>query len=163
MQNNCIGNRVIQVRNHFGLKQGELSEEIGMDQGNVSKVERNLLEPSNRFLNALMLRFAVNPDWIKTGQGNMLIAPEEYIAKGITLLGSRKMSEGFLSILKDPRYSDFQSYIAMDDVIKENISDDLKGLLQQVITLWQRGDETINRTLVQFVGAFPENSEEKMK
>jgi transcriptional regulator with XRE-family HTH domain len=157
---NSIGERVIFAREHFGLNQGELSEEVGMAQSGVSRIEANIREPSPRFLNALMVRFAVSPDWIMTGEGSMLIPSEEYIAKGIELLGAKEMGEGFLKLLQDPRFPEFRSCIALDDVTREFVSDELRDLLQRVIRLWGRGDETINRTLAQVVKTLSEVGEE---
>ena len=157
---NSIGARVVYARKQFGLNQGELSEEVGMDQSNVSRIERDIIEPSTRFLNALMVRFAVSPDWIRTGEGSMLIPSEEYIAKGIELLGAKEMGAGFLKLLKDPKFVEFQSHIGLNDVARETVSDELREVLQRLIRLWGRGDETINRTLAQVVKTLSEVGEE---
>ena len=156
---NSIGERIKQLREHFGLNQGELSEEVGMDQSNVSRIERNKLEPSTRFLNAMMLRFAANPEWIKTGDGEMFISSTEYIARGIELLGATKMSGGILDVLKDPRFAELQSFITMDNLFQGELVNELQELLQQVSKLWRQGDERTRKTLVQFVSAFPEVEE----
>ena len=47
-----------------------------------------------------------NPDWIKTGEGEMLLTPENYMAKGITILGAQRFSEGLANILKDPQFAE---------------------------------------------------------
>jgi len=162
MNNNHPGKRIIQFREHFGLKQGELSEAIGMVQSNVSKIESGKLGLSNTILYYMMAYYAVNPDWVKTGQGEMFISSEEYLSKGIALLGAKKISEGLVEILKDPQFQEFHSYIAIDNSIKENLSDELKEFLQLVSKLWHQGDERTRRTLVQLITALP-NVEEQGK
>ena len=100
MDNESIGQRVIRLRKHFGIKkQGTLSEELRMSQANVSRVEGDVQIPSNAFLHALKERFAANPHWIMTGEGEMFISPEEFISNGIELLGAKKIGEGFLKLL----------------------------------------------------------------
>jgi hypothetical protein len=132
-----------------------------MDQGIVSKIERNKREPSTRFLNAMMLRYAANPEWIKNGEGGMFISPEDYIARGIELLGSKTISEGFLSVLKDSRFAEFQSFINMRDVTEGKIDNQLQVLLQQVMQLWSQGDEQTRRMMVQFMRVFADGGREK--
>lgn len=163
MHNDLIGKRIKQFREHFGLNQGRLSEEVGLDQSVVSRIERGKQEPSIRFLNAMMLRYAANPEWIKTGDGGMFVSPEEYIAKGIKLLGSKTMSEGFLSVLKDSQFTEFQSFMKMENVTEGKIDDELQVLLQQVMQLWSQGDERTKQMLVHFVTGFPGVGEQGKK
>lgn len=153
-----IGDRVKQFRKHFKLTQEAMSQEIGMTRGNIAKIERNKIPPSNAFLKALRERFACNPDWIKTGEGDMFIAPEEYIANGIRFLGEQKYGEGLAKIFKDPQFEKLQSVVAIED-IQESLSDELRGFLQQVSKVWEQGDEKDRRTLVQLVKAVGDSEE----
>jgi transcriptional regulator with XRE-family HTH domain len=154
MKNESLGKRVKNFREHFGLNQGQLSEEIGLAQSVISEIESDKRDPSTRFLNAMMLRFAANPEWIITGEGGMFTSPEDYIAKGIELLGPKTMSEGFLTVLKDHRFAEFQAYLSMDKFKQELKDEGLQELLQQVSQVWQQGDERIRGTMEQFVKAF---------
>jgi transcriptional regulator with XRE-family HTH domain len=160
MNENNPRERIIQFRNFFGQTQEEFSKEIGMSQPNISKIESGLVDVSDILLYALMGRFAANPEWFKTGEGEMFLSPKEYLFKGLALLGVKKISEGFIEILKDPQFSEFHSYIAVNNTIKENLSDDLTETLLQVSKLWQHGDERTRRTLVQLVKALPEAGEQ---
>jgi hypothetical protein len=103
-----------------------------------------------------MLRFAANSEWIITGDGGMFISPEDYIARGIELLGSKTISEGFLSVLKDHRFAEFQAYLSMDKFQQEQNDEELQELLQLVSLIWQHSDKRNRRFLEQLVRAFPE-------
>jgi Predicted transcriptional regulators len=148
------GDRVKHLRKYLGLTQEAFGEALGMTHGNVSKIEKNEVSLSNAFLNAIKRRFACNPDWITTGEGEMFISPDEFITIGIRYLGVKEYGEGLLKILKDPEFVELYSLIATDNVIKENVSNELKELLQRVIQVWQQGDERTRGTLEQFVKAF---------
>ena len=161
MNNDSIGTRIKHFREHFGLNQELFSEEIGWDQSVISRIERDKQEISNRFLNAMMLRFAANPDWIRTGEGEMVIAPEEYIANGIKFLGVHKYGAGLTKILNDPQYQELLMGIGIEHRIKENLNNELMAFLQQVARVWQQGDERTRKTLVQLVGAFAEGEKKE--
>jgi transcriptional regulator with XRE-family HTH domain len=153
------GGRVKQFRKHLRLTQEAFGEAIGMTHGNVSKIEKNEVSLSNAFLNAIKRRFACNSDWIITGEGEMFIAREEFIAIGIRYLGVKEYGEGLLKLLKDPEFVELNSLITTDNFIKENVSDELKIFLQQASQVWQQGDERTRKTLVNFVGAYLDEKE----
>lgn len=82
MQRTSPGQRIQEFREHLKLSRKDFTKEIGVSQATVSRIEADLLKPSDVFINAMMARFLANPVWIKTGEGKMLITPEEYIANG---------------------------------------------------------------------------------
>ncbi len=159
MPNDTIQERVQQFREYLGLSRKDFSQETGMNLSSIYRIEGGKTKISKAFLNILKIRFAANPDWILTGEGKMLIEPEEYITMGISLLGSGKLSEGFLKILQDPYFSEFRSYIAIDNLIKENFGNEQLEFLQQVSKIWQQGDERTRQLLKQFVKSFSEVGE----
>ncbi len=151
-----IGERIRQFREAMGLSQEALGDAIGMSHGQVSKFELSRFQPSKRFLNGMMVRFGANPDWILTGQGEMYITPKDYIDKGIELFGAAKMSEGFLSALKDPHFAEFQGFISVDMFENEQNKGELRELMQQVAKVWHLEDEKARKALIQFVKVFLE-------
>ncbi len=165
MDNGSIGQRVIRLREYFGIKkQGTLSEEIRMSQANVSRVEGNVQVPSNAFLHALKERFAANPHWIMTGEGEMFISPEEFISNGIELLGAKKIGEGFLKLLNDPQYKELQSVMAVGEMTKGNIDPKLAAYLQYILDKWHQGDESVRGWLmIQLSIAFQEVAKKLQK
>ncbi len=156
---NSIGERIVLIRQQFEINQGQLSEEIGMNQGLVSKFEKNKREPSKGFLNAMMLRFGANPEWIMTGEGEMFITAEEYIARGMQLLGPASMSRGFANVLKDSRFTEFQSFLDTDKFNPERGDDELGEFLQQAAQVWRQGDGRIRKALSRFVKGYLEKDE----
>lgn len=154
--------RIVQFRNHLGLSQGAFSKAIGMSQPNVSKIESGQVEISDTFLYAMMGCFLANPEWIKSGQGEMLLSPEEYIAKGITVLGARRFHEGWQAVLKEPRAAEFRSLVAAAELVKEDLDPELLTYVQYILKLGQQGDEKLKHWLmVQLERAFPEVEEKR--
>jgi transcriptional regulator with XRE-family HTH domain len=164
MKDNHPGKRIIQFREHFGLKQGEFSEAIGMVQSNVSKIESGKLGLSNTILYYMMAYYAVNPDWVKTGQGEMLISPEEYLSKGISLLGAKQITEAFIKILKEPEFSETHSYIAIKNITQDNSqnNEEIMVYVEHILKMWHQGDEMIkNWLLVELQRSFREVTDNK--
>ena len=149
--------RIIQIREHFGLSRKDLSREIGMSLANISRIEAGKVEPSDALLNALLVRFAVNPDWIKTGDGEMLITPERYIAEGIRLFGAQKFSEGLGKVLKDRQFLEFQALVSVNEMANDNIDENLRKYIEYILKHGLNEDER-KRTwlMVQLEKAFPE-------
>jgi hypothetical protein len=58
-----------------------------------------------------------------------------------------------LKILKDQRFSEFQSYFTVDNLQNEILSDEVKTFLQLVLKLWHQGDEKAKQLLTQLVKA----------
>jgi transcriptional regulator with XRE-family HTH domain len=157
MNKENFGSRIRDIREYYKLNQTDFSAEIGMSQSEYSKIELGKVKPSKTVLYAITARFAVSPDWVITGHGEMLISSEDYLANGIKFLGAQNISRGLAKLLKDPEYAELQSYIAIDYLSEENLSKDLKQFLQQVLTLWHQGDERTKKTLIQLIKALPEN------
>lgn len=158
---NC-GNRLQRVRNILRLNQTDFGTEIGMSQSHYSKIESNKVKPSKTVLIALKEHFGINPDWILTGKGDMFISPKEYIVKGIKLLGAQKFSEGLKSALADPEFAQVRSAIALNELVKDIVHQELAVYLRHIIDLWQQKDErTRTWLLVQLERAFPEVGEGK--
>jgi hypothetical protein len=107
----------------------------------------------------LKIYFMANPDWIMTGEGDMFITPDEYIDKGIAILGNERFSAGIIKILKDPKYEKFQSFIKMEKITEEKVDDELREFLQQMAQLWKQGDERLKQALLQIAQVFLEGRE----
>lgn len=159
MQNGLVKKRVEQFREHLGLAKKDFSQEIGMNLSSIYRIESGETKVSKAFLNILKIRFAANPEWIMTGEGEMFISAKEYIDKGIELLGDQKISAGIASVLKDPQYEKIQSFIKAEKGIDNKINDELQVLLQQVFQVWEHGDEKTRKALVNFIRAYLDGEE----
>ena len=162
MNLDTTGKRIQFLREHFGLSKPEFVEILNSSSSTIYRLEGDKGSgPSENFLNVLKIYFMANPDWIMTGEGDMFITPEEYIDKGIEILGNERFSKGIISILKDPRYEKVQSFIKMENVTEVKIDDELRGFLQQIDQLWKQGDERLKQALMQFVKVYLEVGENK--
>jgi len=110
MKQLTVGERVRYFREYYRFSQEKLGEIINMSRGNISKIEKNSIPPSNAFLNALKDRFAANPVWVKTGEGEMWISSESYLLRGIELLGKEKMAAGMVKLLRPPEFEDLKRW-----------------------------------------------------
>jgi transcriptional regulator with XRE-family HTH domain len=152
-----IGKRVQQVREYFNLTRKQFIQIIKVDLSTVSRIETGKQGPSEVFLDALLARLLINPDWVKTGEGEMFITSEEHMANGMKILGALKYGQGLLRILNDPQFSELQSIVAIGDEIKESIDPKLAAYLQYILDKWHQGDETVRGWLMIQLGiAFQE-------
>lgn len=155
MELNTSGKRIRFLREYFGLERPQFIEVINSSSSTISRLEGDQGSgPSENFLNALKINFLANPDWIMTGEGDMFISSEEYMDKGIKILGNERFSAGIINILKDPRYEKLQSFIKMENVTEEDIDDELRVFLQQMAQLWKQGEEPLRQALLQFGRVF---------
>jgi phage repressor protein C with HTH and peptisase S24 domain len=60
-------------RENTGLTQAELAEAIEMSRAIIAKVEATGGQPSRNLLLKLRSAFGLNPDWVLTGDGEMLV------------------------------------------------------------------------------------------
>lgn len=70
---NDIGERIKQVRSHFGLPLMAFGKEIGISHTAVSRLERGENNPASRTLKLIAEKFGVSEEWLRTGKGEMLI------------------------------------------------------------------------------------------
>ncbi len=150
------GERVKFFREHLGLSQKAFGKAFEMSRGNISKIETGGIGLSNACLFGMMYSYGANPQWIKTGEGEMFISAKEYFMNGIKLLGMKQVGEGLAEIFKDPQFVELQSIMALED-IQQSLSVELRAFLQLVAKVWESGDEKDRRTLVQLVKAVGEN------
>jgi transcriptional regulator with XRE-family HTH domain len=66
--------RIKQLRETLGYKQGEFADILLMKQGSYSDVERKRVGVSARTLKFLEEKFNVSADWIRTGEGDIFMA-----------------------------------------------------------------------------------------
>lgn len=65
---------LLEIERTRGRRQAEVSRAIGFDQGYVSKVRRGKTQQvSDRVLTGLRMVYGVNPDWVKTGEGERFL------------------------------------------------------------------------------------------
>lgn len=154
------GERIREFRKRLGLKQEALGEVINMSRGNISKIESGNIEPSNGFLLAMKNCYALNPDWIKTGAGDMFIPAQEYLANGFKLLGAQRFSEGLAKVLKEPEFAEVQAYLRVGELAQGSLDRELEAYLKFILDTWRQDEKLRHWLMVQLERAFGEMAEQ---
>lgn len=66
-----MNERLKQLRKALNMKQGDFATALSISQGHLSDIENNRKEVSDRVVSICSLKFNVNEDWLKTGNGDM--------------------------------------------------------------------------------------------
>ena len=66
-----MNERLKQLRKEFNMKQGDFATALSISQGHLSDIENNRKEVSDRVISICSLKFNVNEDWLRTGNGEM--------------------------------------------------------------------------------------------
>ena len=65
--------RFKQIRQELNIKQMDLARELAISQGHASDIENGRKAVSDRIIEILHLKYNVNEDWIKNGNGSMFV------------------------------------------------------------------------------------------
>ena len=66
-----IGGRITFIRLHYGLKQAEFCDMIGISKGNLSDLENSRYKPSYQAIVKIIDNYNVNPHWLLSGKGDV--------------------------------------------------------------------------------------------
>lgn len=75
--------RLKQLRKFLDLTQREFGERIGVKGNTIAQYEMGRNEPIDSVFNLICREFNVNPEWLRTGKGdmfNILLEEDEYFA-----------------------------------------------------------------------------------
>jgi transcriptional regulator with XRE-family HTH domain len=72
-----LKNRIKQIRKEKGLTQVEFGEKIGVKGNTVTNYETGLRKPTDAVILSICREFSVNEEWLRTGEGDMFIIPED--------------------------------------------------------------------------------------
>jgi transcriptional regulator with XRE-family HTH domain len=65
--------KILAIREHFSLSQGDLAELIGGSPSTLGLIERGVTSsPNAEMLAAITMKLPINPGWLLTGEGPML-------------------------------------------------------------------------------------------
>lgn len=65
--------RFKQLRKALKIKQGDFAKELAISQGHASDIENGRKSVSDRIIEILSLKFSVNDEWLRSGNGDMFI------------------------------------------------------------------------------------------
>lgn len=72
-----VGDRVKTIRKELMLNQTQFAEKIGISQRALSSIERETTNLTERNTREICRVFNVNEQWLRTGEGEMLVEPSE--------------------------------------------------------------------------------------
>lgn len=70
-----MNERIKMVRSSAKMTQSEFADKLGLTKNYISLVENGNRDPSERTLNDICRIFAVNPEWLRTGEGEPFNPP----------------------------------------------------------------------------------------
>lgn len=158
MIHSSIGSRLKNLRKKsLILTQERFADILGIDRSHVGNIEKDLRHPSDNLIKHISLRFGVSEAWLKTGEGEMFLAPEEDIKRLITCYGQQAVINGFINVMKECSLG-----IHSFEKVSGTVIDDPEyiQITRYLDRLWMTGDQRIrNWASVQFERAFPEIKE----
>jgi len=106
-----FGDRIVLVRHHYGISISQMSDTIGVVKSNISRYERNLVQPTNSFFEKLIKYYRVNLNWLFGENQEMILptkvrlkvnkkttealTPVSYTSFGIPIFGNVLENESF--------------------------------------------------------------------
>ena len=161
MKDISIGERIVKLRETLGIERKDLAEKINMSLGNISKLERDKINPSKGFLKALAMQYAVNPDWILTGAGEMFFGAKEYIVSGIKLFGAYAMYQGLEQVMDDPKFAKFNALVTAGNIVSGDIDEELAAYLRYILKNWHESERKRHWVMGQLEVAFRDVKKEE--
>lgn len=67
-----VGQRIMEVRTHFGHNQDVFSDKIGITQAALSRLESNAASPKSKTIHSICKAFNVRFNFLMNGEGEML-------------------------------------------------------------------------------------------
>ena len=68
-----MNERLREIRKYFGLTQRELCSRVGLSQATYASMETGVRPLKDAYLILICKSFHVNEDWLRNGQGKMLL------------------------------------------------------------------------------------------
>jgi len=94
-----ILDRIRLVRKVLGLKQGEFAARIGLTQTAMSMIEVERVALTEKNIKLICATFAVNEEWLRTGEGEMFGAMSPYEKELLEVFG--KLTEDTQEFILD--------------------------------------------------------------
>lgn len=69
-----MNERILLLRKSLNLTQKEFAKKIGISHGTLSDIEKNKIPIQERHIITISLAFAVNENWLRTGEGDMFLS-----------------------------------------------------------------------------------------
>lgn len=80
-----MNSRLKKLRKSLKLTQQEFADSINMSRSNLGSIESGIINLTDRNINIICEKYNVNEEWIKTGEGEMLVDLSEDDELGILI------------------------------------------------------------------------------
>lgn len=119
-----MNERIKNLRKSLNMTQEEFSKRIGLSRNFIAQVEIGTKTPSERTISDICREFEVNEEWLRTGNGEMIIqkSKDEQIAEmlgEIQRSGEDNFKHRLVSALSKLNESDWESLEKLIDLINE--------------------------------------------
>ena len=74
-----LKDRLKVLRKHFKKTQIEFGSELGCGRDTIANYEGGRVVPSDTFLQLICAKFPINENWLRSGQGDMILADEDQL------------------------------------------------------------------------------------
>jgi len=96
-----FGDRLKQLRTYLDLSQEDFARLLAISQKHISQLEKENKKPSEQLIKLISLRLNTPEVWLKTGEGEMFISPEESLKNIMARLGERTFLDAISNIMKE--------------------------------------------------------------
>lgn len=153
MGKDTIGNRIKTIRKLLNLTQESFATALGIDRGHIANIENDSRQPSESLFRHICLKYCVSEAWLKTGEGDMLVSPENIYATHVAVLGQQTVINAFLNIMKECS----TGWPLVQQLHRPALNDpNFKRIIDALYDLWNAGDENLKGwAVIQFDRAFP--------
>lgn len=124
---NILNLRLKKIRNEYHLSQEEFGNKIGIEsRAHISALENGNRNITDRIVRDVCREFNISEQWLRTGEGDMHIIPEDETA----IIVSELLEEDnpFYDIIKEI----VKTYIDLDDKSKKILQTYSKKLLENI-------------------------------
>ena len=74
-----LKDRLKVLRKHFKKTQIEFGSDLGCGRDTIANYEGGRVVPSDTFLQLICAKFPINENWLRSGQGDMILADEDQL------------------------------------------------------------------------------------
>ena len=119
--------RLRKARKLLGLNQGQMGEQLNMEQGSYSSLERGKHEISSRVMKLLIHKFHINPNYIYLGHEPVFLTPEllETSTSTALIASLRAENEGLKALLAE-KEDQIKIRQEMIDLLRQQLDDQSK-------------------------------------
>lgn len=75
--------RIREIRKYYGLTMEKFGERLGIKKNTVSQLENGVNNVTDQMVKAICREYDVNPDWLRTGEGEMFSNDEDYLFRWV--------------------------------------------------------------------------------